>query len=269
MTPLFAVSGRDVLFVHWPVAPDELRRRLPDGFAPETFDGSAWVSALAIGHVAARPEPTTLPIPGAGWGGGPQLTFRTYVNVGDGSGVYFLSLDSDDRLAAAVGRRAFGLPVHRAWMRATERGDGVVFRMRRRDRTGPTAVFQARYRPQGGGGFQAAPGSFEAFCVERFRYYLPASEDRRTGPFRAGYASGDGIRVGTIDRHPWSLRPVEAAIRRNTLFGAADAPDPTGDPLFQYSPGFEMGVGPLEPRRGDPEQGDRVEGRRERRDVFD
>jgi hypothetical protein len=258
MSPLFTVTGRDVLFAHWPVAPETLRRRVPDVLAPATFDGSGWVSVLALENGPAGPGRTTVP---TAFDGTPQLNLRTYVKPagsadadenGDRNeeedknvGVYFLSLDNGRRLAAAAGRRLFGLPVHHASMRVTRYDDQITFRSRRR--RSPETVFQARYRPTGAT-YRAEPGTLEAFCVERFRYYVPASEDRRPGTLQSG-RTRDRVRVGTVDHDPWELRAVEATLRTNTLFEAAGLPTPTTDPVVHYSPGFEMGVEPIETRR--------------------
>jgi uncharacterized protein YqjF (DUF2071 family) len=237
MPPLLTVTGRDVLFAHWPVDPAEVRRLLPDALAVETFDGSAWVSVLALENPAVAPGSGTVPPPpGRGF---PQLNFRTYASAGGTSGVYFLSLDSGRRLPASVGRFAFGLPFHRARMRMTRRGEAVTVRSRRTG-SDPPAAFGARYRPTGET-YRAAAGSLEAFCVERTRYLLPASEDAR-----APVAGTTGVRVGTVERAPWDLRPAEASIRYNTLFEAAGLPAPESDPVVAYSPGFEMTVRPTE-----------------------
>ena len=266
MPSLFTVTGRDVLFAHWPVDPDVLDGRLPEAFVPETFDGSAWVSALALENGPVGPgSPSWLsslssaspPAPSVGdrsWvgplGGVPQLNFRTYVTVdgGDAAGVYFLSLDSARRATAAAGRRLFGLPCHHASMRLTRRGDRFTFQSHRRGRDTPAAAFQARYRPTGET-YRADPRTLEALCVEQSRYYFPATEDHRFDVLRSG--ARDCVRVGRIDREPWELRPVEATIRRNTLFEAAGLPAPSTAPVVQYSPGFAMGVEPLETRDAD------------------
>jgi len=73
------------------------------------------------------------------------------------------------------------------------------------------------------------------------------------GSDRDGHAGADRrtIYVGRIERDPWQLATVTARIRRNTLFEAAGLPEPAADPAFHYSPGFEMGVEPLEVRRRD------------------
>jgi hypothetical protein len=67
-------------------------------------------------------------------------------------------------------------------------------------------VFKTRYRPEGER-YRAAPGSLAEFCIEQYRYFLPAAE-------------------------------------------AVGVPAPAGDPVFHYSPGFEMGVLPEEVHAG-------------------
>ncbi|WP_049935853.1 YqjF family protein [Haloplanus natans] len=235
MPPVLTVTGRDVLFAHWALDPAAVEPHVPDGLDVETFDGSAWVSVLALENRGFGPGPMAPP----SWlrRGVPQLNLRTYVTMGGQSGVYFLSLDTGDRLAAWAGRRGFGIPFHRARMRLSRRGDEVSVRSRREG--DPPAAFRARYRPTGRT-YRAESDTIEEFCIERFRYFLPADEDRRFG---AG--GGGGGRVGELDREPWDLRPAAATIRENTLFEAAGIPAPTGDPVVQYSPGFTMRVEPL------------------------
>ena len=237
MPPVLTVTGRDVLFVHWPLDTAVVESRIPDALDVATFDGSAWVSALAIEVRGVGPGPIRLPRRLER--GLPQLVCRTYVTLDGQPGVYFLSLDTGSRLPATVGRRAFGIPIHRASMRITRQGETVTFRSRRDG--DPPAVFRARYRPTGEP-YRAASDSFESFGIERFRFFLPADEDRRVG---AGRRSDGRVRVGELDRKPWDLREVDATVRPRGLFEAVDLPAPTADPVAHYSPGFEMGVEPL------------------------
>ncbi|WP_299335462.1 YqjF family protein [Haloplanus sp.] len=236
MPTVLTVTGCDVLFAHWPVDPETVDPHVPDALDVVTFDGSAWVSVLALENHGVGPGPIRLP---RGLERGiPQLNLRTYVTAGGRSGVYFLSLDTDSRAAVTAGRRAFGLPFHRARMRTTRRDGTITFRSRRTD---SEAAFQARYRPVGEP-YRAERGSIESFCIEEFHYLFPGTEDRR----RRASGDRDSLRVGTIDREPWTLRPVEATIRRNTLFEAAGLPTPPTDPVTQYAPTFEMRVEPVE-----------------------
>jgi uncharacterized protein YqjF (DUF2071 family) len=240
MSALLTVIGRDVLFVHWPVESERLRSMIPDPLELETYDGSTWVSVLALENPAVTPG--SLRLPERLQRGFPQLNFRTYVRLGDEPGVYFLSLDSGRRASATMGRRAFGLPFHYARMQMTRRGEEITFRSHRRGNGSPAAVFQARYQPAGEP-YQASPGSLEEFCVEHFRYYLPAPEDLRIDILQPFASDRDSVYVGTIEREPWQLQPLTATLRTNTLFEAAGLQPPSADPILQYSPGFEMGVG--------------------------
>lgn len=245
MPPLFTVVGADVLFAHWPLDPEPVEAVLPDGLAVDTFDGSAWVSALALENRSISPG--SLRLPAALERGFPQLNFRTYVTHDGDDGVYFLSLDTGLRAAARAGGDVFGLPFDHARMRLSRRGDRITFRSHRDGETTPPAVFQARYRPEGER-YRAEPGTLAEFCVEHFRYFLPAAEAGGAAALRAVGADGTGTFVGRIDRDPWELRPVTATIRENTLFEAAGLPTPETEPVFHYSPGFEMGVLPGEVR---------------------
>jgi hypothetical protein len=239
--PILTVTGRDVLFAHWPLDPATVESRVPGVLDVETFDGSAWVSALAIEVRGFGPGPMRLPRRLER--GVPQLVVRTYVTLDGRPGVYFLSLDTESRLSATVGRRAFGIPFHRARMHLTRRDDEVTFRSHRGGT--PPAVFHARYRPTGEAS-RAEPDTFESFAIDHVRYFLPAGEDRRVGANRT-----DGrVRTGELDRKPWTLRPVRATVHENTLFEAAGLPSPTADPVVHYSPGFEMRIDPLHSRSG-------------------
>lgn len=236
MPPLLTVTGRDVLFAHWPVDPSTLRPHVPDPLSVATFDGAARVSVLALENVSVAPGSLSVPRPLRR--GFPQLNLRTYVEYGDTTGVYFLSLDSGSRAGAAVGRRLFGLPFQPARGRISRTDDTVRFTSRREVDDGPTAAFQARYRPDGKP-YTAAPDTVESFCIERFRYLFPASDATRSLP---GVGDDDRVVVGRIGREPWTLRPVDATVRTNTLFDAAGLPEPEAGPELRYSPGFEMDV---------------------------
>ncbi|MBB6645904.1 YqjF family protein [Halobellus ruber] len=280
MPPRFTVVGSDVLFAHWPLDPEAVDALLPADLAVDTFEGSAWVSALALDTVGYNylkifdtpgcrnpsrdysrqyenrsAAPGSLRLRAALERGVPQLNFRTYVTRDGDDGVYFLSLDTGHRAAAAAGRGVFGLPFHHARMRLTRRDGRITFRSRR-EGEGSAAVFQARYRPEGER-YRAEPGSLAGFCIERYRYFLPAAEAGGAAALRTAGADRAGTIVGRIDRDPWKLRPVDATVRGNTLFEAAGLPAPDGKPVVHYSPGFEMGVLGEEVRSAADRRGDR------------
>ena len=175
----------------------------------------------------------------------PQFSFRTYITMDGQPEVYFLSLDSSRRAPATIGRRAFGLPFNLTYLQMTRRGDEITFRSHRRGNDLPPAVFQARYRPAGEP-YQADPGSLKEFCVEHFRYYLPAPEDRRIDILRPFAPDRDSMYVETIERELRQLQPVTATLRTNTPFEAVGLQPLSAAPVLQYSLGFEMGVEPVD-----------------------
>lgn len=118
--PVMHQRWEDLLFVHWPVEPDAVARRLPPGLAPDTFDGSAWVSLVPFRMVGIRPAG----LPTVPW----LLTFaevniRTYVLDTDGRpAVWFESLDVPRLAAVPAARLSLGLPY--CWADATVAVDG-------------------------------------------------------------------------------------------------------------------------------------------------
>src|SRR5262245_31237167 len=90
-------SWHDLLFAHWTVDVEMLRRSVPDAFDVDLFDGHAWLGIVPffMTNVAPRGVP---PVP---WlSEFAELNVRTYVRVGDRPGIYFSSLDAAS--AAAV-----------------------------------------------------------------------------------------------------------------------------------------------------------------------
>src|SRR5687767_7171473 len=100
-------SWNVISFLHWRYEPDVLRRFLPDGLEPDTFDHSGWVSLTPFRLEGLRPA-FVPPIPRLS--NFPEMNLRTYVRGDKGPGLWFFSLDAD-RLAAVLGARlTYGLP---------------------------------------------------------------------------------------------------------------------------------------------------------------
>lgn len=245
MDAALTVEGRNVLFAHWPVAPETLRPHVPDPLVLDARDGRAWVSVV-VHRIAGLGFPGLPAVPPA-WTGSrsfAQLNCRTYVEHGDRTGVYFLDCETGAPLAAAVARRTFGLPFRRADARLTERGGWFRFRSRRsadagtdrdrgrdRDTDATTDVrFDARYRPAGDPEL-VDDEDLAAFLVDRSRWFV---------------VDGDRIRIGTVERAPWQVAPAEAAVVTNTLPDALGIDVSGGSgasaavPTLHYSPGFEL-----------------------------
>ena len=190
---------RDLLFAHWKVAAEKIRRLVPAPLELDTFDGSAWLTVTPF-HMSLRFR--GLPIlPGMACI--PELNCRTYVTVGGKPGIFFFSLDAASRFAVWGARAFYHLPYFPAGMRAERRTDTIAYssiRIR-----GGAAVFRGSYSPTSPPR-NAQPGSVEHFLVERYCLYAVWQ---------------GAVYRGEIHHLPWPLQDASAQIEENTVPGGA------------------------------------------------
>lgn len=193
-------SWCDLLFAHWPVPAAALRGVVPRELAIQELDGSAWIAVVPfrMEGVMRRRFPD---LPGIS--AFPELNVRTYVEHRGKPGVWFLSLDAANALAVWAGRRLFHLPYHRARMRLTASGDGVLYESVRRSAP-EAAVFRASYTPTSAP-YRAAPGSLLHRLTERYCLY-------------ARTRSGRLYRT-EVHHPPWPLQDARTEIDRNGMLG--------------------------------------------------
>jgi uncharacterized protein YqjF (DUF2071 family) len=225
-------SWSSLLFAHWPVAIDAVRAHVPPELELDLYDGRAWLSITPFEVLGTRPR-GTLPPPIVSRF--PELNVRTYVTVAGRPGIWFFSLDAASALAVAAARTLYRLPYFRARMRI-DGGDehGFGYLSARSDPRGGPAAFRARYRPAGGHR-HAAPGSLEAWLVERYRLYT---------------VDGGTVYAADIHHRAWTLQDAEADIAGNTMTAPLGI-DLDGEPLVQYAARQDVVFWPLvriEPR---------------------
>lgn len=191
-------SWRDLLFAHWPVPAKDLRKFVPDALSIQEFDGTAWVGVVPfrMAGVSARYLPD---VPGLS--AFPELNLRLYVEAEGKPGVWFISLDTSNRLAVWAARRGFHLPYFHADMRVTSEGQHVVYRSVRRDSTQRVA-FAGSYAPASSVR-HAAPGGIEHFLTERYCLYT-------TG------ADGALLRAD-VHHPPWPLQDALLELEENAI----------------------------------------------------
>ena len=224
MVALLEMRWRDTLFAHWPVDPSLVAERLPAGLDVDSYDGDAYLGVVPFEMADLRPRGSPV---GLSFG---ELNLRTYVRRDGEPGVYFFSLDADDRLGVGVARTAFRLPYYRAEMSIDRRDETVRFRSRRTHAGEPPLSFEARYRPEGEP-FVADPGSLESFLVERYRFFTADDRGR--------------LWVGDIEHEPWQLRRASATVARNDTFAANGFDDRPGEPHLLYAEPIDVRAGRL------------------------
>jgi uncharacterized protein YqjF (DUF2071 family) len=220
-----AQSWKDLLFAHWRVDRDTLRKLVPSDLELDEHDGSAWLGIAPFLITGFRLR-GTLPLPLVSTF--PELNVRTYVTYEDQPGIWFFSLDTSNWIAVEAARRNYRLPYFHARTAHERRGDRVEFTNVRRGSERRFA-FEATYRDATGEAFEPAPGSLEHFLTERYCLYA---------------VDGEGLHRADIHHPPWRLRPAEASIVVNTM--PPDGVEPAGEARFHLAERQDVVIWPLE-----------------------
>lgn len=188
-------SWNHLLFAHWPIATDDVRRLVPEPLEPDLFEGQAFVGVVPFRMESVR-FAWCPPVPGTS--SFAELNVRTYVTYGGKPGVFFVSLDVGNVVALEIGRRGFGLPYFRGDVSLETVGESVRFRAQRHGHRG---VFRAEY---GSAGAARAPrsGSIEHWLTERYCFYT---------------VTGGRVRRTEVHHPPWPLQPAEADVDAQLL----------------------------------------------------
>lgn len=170
---------RNLLFLHWAYAADAIQKTLPDGLFVDTFDGKAYLGVVPFFMRNIRPR--FLPaLPGVS--NFLELNLRTYVHDRAGvPGVWFYSLDANQRLAVTIARGLFHLPYEYATMRATHMKAGAIrYQSQRPAQKMRGTKCQFEYAA-GTPLPNAKPESLDFFLLERYRLYAAARNRLQRG----------------------------------------------------------------------------------------
>jgi uncharacterized protein YqjF (DUF2071 family) len=206
----------DLLFAHWRVPEEALRRVVPRQLPLDFYEGSAWlgVTPFLVRGLRLR---GTAPVPLLS--SFPELNLRTYVRVNDKPGIYFLSLDAASWPAVYAARRSYRLPYFHSRIAIDSTGAWIRYSARRTSGDGPPAEFEACYRPEGEL-LPRRPGSLVHWLAER--YCLYTLNERRE------------VQRGEIHHPPWPLRRAAAEISANTM-ATPYGIELGGEPLLHFS----------------------------------
>jgi uncharacterized protein YqjF (DUF2071 family) len=211
-----AMCWHDLLFAHWPVAPQALRPLIPSALEIDTFDGTAWIGIVPFRMTCVRlrraPSLCSLAFP--------ELNVRTYVRAANKPGVWFLSLDAAHRLAVRIARAWYGLPYLDANIQVRHDGTAIDYESRRRGTKQGAARLRVRYQPSGDI-FHAQPGTLEHWLIERYCLY----------------AARTNLQVGYGDVHHcrWPLQQAEAEFETNTMFEPLGLARPDRPPILHFA----------------------------------
>ncbi len=231
---VMAQSWQGLLFAHWRVPPENLRKLIPAGLELDLFAGEAWLGIVPFSMRDVHPRATrNLPKVSAF----PELNVRTYVTRDGKPGVWFFSLDAGSRVAVRVARRLFHLPYYDAAMSSRREGEWVRYSSRRTDARGEAAAFEARYRPISPI-FHAERGTLDHWLTERYCLYCVNGAGAL---FRA-----------EIQHKAWSLQRAEAEMTANTMAQSSGIDLADAAPLLHYVERLDVLTWYLERLSGSP-----------------
>lgn len=220
-------SWYELLFAHWPFAPEALRPLIPSVLPIDTFEGQAWVGVVPfrMSNVHPRGFPS---VPGLSQF--VEMNVRTYVTVNGIPGVYFFSLDASNRIAVFLAHQFFHLPYFHAAMQCNNIKGTIHYRSHRFRHPPSAADFVGSYRPTGPV-FLAQPDSLAYWLTERYCLYT--------------VVRGDQIYRAHIHHLQWPLQPAELEIANNTVALADGVRLPDTTPLLHYARLQDVLVWPL------------------------
>ncbi|MBL8069369.1 MAG: DUF2071 domain-containing protein [Armatimonadetes bacterium] len=182
---LMRQSWCDLAFLHRKVDPQDIQALLPNGLSVDTFDGSAYIGLVAFSMRDVRLEGfPPLPAHRAFL----ETNIRTYVrDEGGRPGVWFFSLDCDDRLSVRVARRWFGLNYLDAYLTLGGAEGQLIYSGGRQG--APGADYWIRCRLSGTPS-PAPLNSLEFWLVERYTLFA-----LRRGRLISGQVCHDPYRI--------------------------------------------------------------------------
>jgi uncharacterized protein YqjF (DUF2071 family) len=214
-------NWRELLFVHWTFAPEEVRKLVPPQLELDLWDGRAYVGVVPFAMEGVRPArvPRALAFDFL------ETNLRTYVRRGDRAGVYFFSLEAASFIAVKAARWGWGLPYFHASMSMHRDGDVIAYESERRDRAAPRHRVRYRIGEMLGA---SKPGTLEYFLLERYLLFS---------------TRGERVFEGQVEHVPYPAQRVELLEIEDDLIAAAGLPRPTTPPVTaHYAAGVDVEV---------------------------
>jgi uncharacterized protein YqjF (DUF2071 family) len=217
-------SWRNLTFLHWEIASEELEPLLPSGLQLDLFQGKAYIGIVPFEMKNIRPAwcPQVLGFNFL------ETNVRTYVIHNQEPGVFFFSLDANSYIAVKVARWIWHLPYFRSAMTLSNKDAVYNYTLKRTDKVQSQIKIEVSETLP-----PSEADSLEYFLLER---YLLFTELR-----------GQLLR-GQVHHIPYPVRQAELIdfedqlLEVNNIGGISSSPD-----LVHFSQGVDVKIYPLEP----------------------
>lgn len=211
---LMTQEWHDVLFLHWPVSPDLVRKHIPSELELDLYNDMAWIGLIFFKVKGSRPR-FIPPVPGLS--SFLELNVRTYVTYKGKSGVHFFSLDVNNPLIVKLTTHGNFLPFGNAKISLKRyKKTFTIYSRHTHQNTFPetlAATFEPIARP-------IERNQFERWLTERYHLW--------TKP------KGHLLRVD-MTHSPWILQNVRGVIHENTMASFLKSNFQEKHPIAHYS----------------------------------
>lgn len=219
--PMALQRWESVTFVHWSYEPADVEALLPQGLAPDLYQGRAWVSLTPFLMTRTR-TPGMPSVPGVSTF--PETNVRTYVRDHTSrDGLYFLTLECT-RSATLAARPALQLPY--SWARMSVDRQAQTVRYTSTRRLPPNDAADLDLTVQIGDPIPESQRS--------------ALDDWLTGRWRAFTGKGQVRACVNVEHEPWPLHTAAITHCSGGLVAATGVPAPAGEPLVHFSPRVDV-----------------------------
>ena len=217
-------SWRNLTFLHWEIASEELEPLLPSGLQLDLFQGKAYIGIVPFEMKNIRPAwcPQVLGFNFL------ETNVRTYVIHNQEPGVFFFSLDANSYIAVKIARWIWHLPYFHSAMTISNKDAIYNYTLKRPDNVQSQIKIEVSETLP-----PSEADSLEYFLLER---YLLFTELR-----------GQLLR-GQVHHIPYPVRQAELIdfedqlLEINNIRGISSSPD-----LVHFSQGVDVKIYPLEP----------------------
>lgn len=220
-------SWNDLLFIHYPIAIEQLKKIVPHQIPIDTFDGMGWISIVPfkMNNVGIRGIPFSLQFP--------ELNIRTYVTVDNKPGVYFFSLDATNLPVVFFCNALFNIPyIHSSMNIYSKLSTETMFSCERKktDKGDISVQFSCRYKAISAP-FHTQKGTLDHWLTERYCFYTIN---------KLGH-----IKRCEISHEQWPIQHAEVDIIHNSLPIMNDVDKLEQPPLIHYSTGLDVRIWPF------------------------
>jgi len=215
-----------VLFIHYPIRVETLRKLVPANLQLDIYEGWGWIGIVPFYTAEVR-------LRGIPWATAfPEVNVRTYITINGKPGVYFFSLDATHLPTVLFASTFCFVPYYHAKIEFQNKEQHSCRFISKRRIHESVIQLDCSYSPiPEAKPARAEKGSFDEWLTERYGFFTTTSK-------------GTILRCDLLHQ-PWQLQRVKADIHANTLLSEQGIDVEQVDPVLHYSQGASVRIWPL------------------------